>query len=70
MLFHYLFHTSLPPESGDRKVAQIEFSSRSSKFLYQTGAFLVLLFYNIFIVEPRFFSAFIALLHHVPRFNP
>ena len=67
MLFHYLFHTSLPLEGDDREVAQTEFFlSRSSNFLYQTGAFCSLLFYNIFIVEPRLFSAFIAIYATFP----
>ena len=59
MLFYYLLHISLPPESDDRDVAQNEFLFHNFSFLYHTGV-LVSPFYNIFIVKPRPFSAFIA----------
>ena len=72
MLFHYLFHTSLPLEGDDREVAQTEFFSRMSIFFTkQRYFFCLLLFYNIFhrraATFPSLYSTFMPLFPYLTR---
>ena len=72
MLFHYLFHYSLPLEGDDREVAQTEFFSRRSNFFLPIrGIFVFFLFYNINLSSSRnLFSLYGPFILPFPLFNP
>ena len=74
MLFHYLFHTSLPLEGDDREIDLREKNSVCAIFFffYQTGIFFCfLLFYNIFYRRaanfPSLYSTFMPLFPYLTR---